>query len=182
MLPNTTPTTHSCSCGGRLRWELRESVRGARWMAMCDRSDCGRYVSGPSTGSTDDPLQDFLIAGAPPHPNRRPWVRAYLRSCRDGHSWVAHIHACRDCGSELLMRLDLQRPAEYSADPWWVLICLGCGRTAMKALAHGEFVEVHLSGDEWNDPGPELRLLKRTLRERVGGPVEPDEMWDFAGD
>jgi hypothetical protein len=175
MPSEANPTVHTCACGGHLRWETRESIQGSHWLAFCDRDDCGRYM----TSDADDALEEFLLAGASPHPYRLPWVRTYFQSCALGHRWVPHQHPCRDCDSQLLVRLTLERLSERPADPIHILLCLGCGRVSTQSLGQGVFLEAHLAGSEWHDPGPQLRLLKQTIRERATRPDSRGERWNF---
>jgi hypothetical protein len=163
---------HVCSCGAKVRWEKRETWRGARWLGVCINASCGRWTTSLADGEeSQDTLAEFLLGGVPAPPDTPPQLRLFLRHA--GLGWRHHHRGCDTCNRRLVMALDLVELPDRSADPARVEICLDCGSVVAHTWMLGELHALHLPAESWIEPATTILILKSALEARGTG-VSPD--------
>lgn len=178
--PTSMPLRFVCSCGGGLRWELRETYRGTRWLGLCSRPECGQITT-RDEDELADALRHFLLDRKPPRPYKPPWLRLFLRSSHQGFRWAAHHMPCWSCRRDLVMALQLDWRHDRPTDPTTVAMCLDCGAVAVSFWGADEPGAIIVSGEAWDDPTPPILALKSVLRDRAKSTDLPDSYkWDFA--
>jgi hypothetical protein len=182
MSPNApTRIASHCPCGAPLRWETREGFGQRRSVALCSNADCGVITTDPPDGvQPDQVLESYLLGAVPARRYLKPWARLYFRTAAWGYQWRPHHEVCPDCSGEITVQLSLPPLYERQGDPYQVVICLTCGTANIAWWMSGERVAIVIDGDEWNEPGTALLILKRVLEERAARASE-GRTWDFLG-
>lgn len=165
---------HRCSCGARLQWERRDTLRGPRWFALCASAACGRWTRCLADGDEpEDGLAGFLLDGPVHQSEERPWVRFFAHVQDMGLAWAPQREACVDCGDHLVMRLDLG----YGHQPYRATLCLYCGAVEVYLLVQAHPTALRLDGNAWAGSTVTLRALREAVR-RASHAAQGDS-WDW---
>ena len=173
------PTRFICACGGGLRWEMRESYPGQRWLGVCSRPECGEITTAIAEGEKPvDALRHFLLDQTPPMPYKPPWVRLFMRASRLGFHWRPHHDRCWNCGRDLVMALQLPPPHNLLGNPNQAVMCMDCGALEVSFWGADEPGAVIVSGEAWDEPAAPVRALTHALVDQANHRQER-HTWDF---